>query len=101
MNSTGDPYVWSAVDTAYAAAVKKAGREDQLRLTYIHSAGHCAFSGAERVATFQVLLERLDTGRWPDTSAAALNARAKAVDFGAQRFWDYKPTQLQRGAIVP
>jgi hypothetical protein len=101
MNSTGDPYVWSAIDSGYLAAVRRAGREDLLRLTYVHSAGHCAFSGAERVATFQVILERLDTGRWPDTSAAALNARAAAVNLGLQRFSDEKPNNLQRAAQRP
>jgi pimeloyl-ACP methyl ester carboxylesterase len=101
MNSTGDPYVWSTIDSGYAASVKRAGRQDLLRLTYVHSAGHCAFSGAERVATFQVILERLDTGRWPDTSAAALNARAQAANLGLQRFWDYKPNALQRAGQKP
>jgi pimeloyl-ACP methyl ester carboxylesterase len=101
MNSTGDPYVWSAIDSGYLAAVRRAGRDDRLRLTYVHSAGHCAFSGAERVATFQVILERLDTGRWPDTSAAALNARAAAVNLGLQRFSDAKPNSLQRAAQRP
>jgi hypothetical protein len=81
--------------------VQRAGRQDLLRLTYVHSAGHCAFSGAERVATFQVMLERLDTGHWPDTSAAALNARAAAVNFGAQRFWDHVPNSLQRATQKP
>ena len=101
MNSTGDPYVWSAIDSGYLAGVQRAGRQDLLRLTYVHSAGHCAFSGAERVATFEVILERLDTGRWPDTSAAALNARAAAANFGLQRFWDYNPNTLQRAAQRP
>jgi hypothetical protein len=101
MNSTGDPYVWSAVDSGFKAAVQRVGRQDLLRLTYVHSAGHCAFSGAERVATFQVMLERLDTGHWPDTSAAALNARAAAVNFGAQRFWDHVPNSLQRAGQKP
>jgi len=48
-----------------------------------------------------VMLERLDTGHWPDTSAAALNARAAAVNFGAQRFWDHVPNSLQRAAQKP
>jgi pimeloyl-ACP methyl ester carboxylesterase len=101
MNSTGDPYVWPAINSGYLGVVRRAGREELLRLTYVHSAGHCAFSGAERVATFQVILERLDTGRWPDTSAAALNARAAAVNLGLQRFSDKKPNNLQRAAQRP
>ena len=101
LSSTGDPYVWSAIDSSYAAAVQAAGKKDQLRLTYVHSAGHCAFNGAERVATFEVLLERLDTGRWPDTSARALNARAADTHLGIGRFWEYEPPPPMRGEMVP
>ena len=46
------------------AAVRNAGKSDLLRMTYVHSAT-CGFSQAERIASFQVLLERVDTGRWP------------------------------------
>jgi pimeloyl-ACP methyl ester carboxylesterase len=101
MNNTGDPYVWSAIDSAYVAAVRKAGREDLLRLTYVHGSGHCGFTDAERIATYEVLLERLDTGNWPDTSPTAMNARAAAANNGAARFWDYKPPDILRGALTP
>jgi pimeloyl-ACP methyl ester carboxylesterase len=101
MSSTSDPYVWSAIDSGYSAAVRKAGREDLLRLTYVHSAGHCAFSDAERIATYQVLIERLDTGHWPDTSPAAMNKRAAAVDLGPARFREYKSPASQRASLKP
>ena len=101
MNNTGDPYVWSAIDSAYVAAVRRAGREDLLRLTYVHGSGHCGFTDGERIATYEVLLERLDTGHWPDTSPTAMNARAVAANLGAARFWNYKPPAIFRGSVTP
>ena len=100
-SNTGDPYVWTAIDSAYAAAVRNAGKSDLLRMTYVHSAGHCGFSQAERIASFQVLLERLDTGRWPETTPAAMNARATAANLGAARFWDYTPPAIERASLTP
>jgi hypothetical protein len=100
-SSTGDPYVWSAIDSAYAADVRRAGRAELLRSAYVHSAGHCAFTEAERAASYQVLLERLDSGRWPDISPAAMNARAAAFNFGASRFWDYTPPPIERASLTP
>ena len=44
-------------------------------------AGHCAFTPAETITAVQVLVSRLDTGRW-DLSAldpASLNAQAAAL----------------------
>lgn len=101
VSNTGDPYVWSAIDSAYAAAVRRAGRQELLRMTYVRSAGHCAFTEGERVAGYQVLLERLDTGRWPETSPSAMNARTAAANLGAARFRDYTPPAVERGSIMP
>jgi hypothetical protein len=87
-----------------------------LRQTFIHRAGHCAFTEAETVAAVQVLLRRLDTGRWDDAALqpAALNAAALAqgdlenVFFGAAAppaFVDFSPTPYPRpfasGASIP
>lgn len=101
ISSTGDPYVWSSIDSAYAAAIRGAGRVELLRSAYVHSAGHCAFTQGEQTAAYQVLLERLDTGRWPETSPTAMNARASALDLGAARFWEYTPPALERAKLLP
>lgn len=101
MANTGDPYVWATIDSAYEARVRGAGREALLRMTYVHSTGHCGFSDAERVASFQVLLERLDTGKWPDTGHAAMNGRAAASGLGAARFSAFTPPRLHRSAQRP
>jgi pimeloyl-ACP methyl ester carboxylesterase len=101
LSTTGDPYVWSSIDSAYKDAVQRAGRADLLRMTYVHSAGHCAFTNAERVAAYQVLLDRLDSGRWPETTPAAMNARATAVNLGDARYWDYTPPAVERSTLTP
>jgi dienelactone hydrolase len=101
ISSTGDPVVWSSIDSAYMSAVRGAGRGELLRTTYVHSAGHCAFTEAERTAAYQAFLERMDTGRWPETSAAAMNARASALNLGAARYWDYTPPALERAKLLP
>lgn len=101
MSNTGDPYVWSSIDSGYAAAVQRAGNSELLRMTYVRSAGHCAFSNAEQIASFQVLLERLDSGRWPETGPAAMNARATAANLGPARFWNYTPPATDRASLLP
>ena len=96
LNITGDSLAWSVYDTAYEAVARREGRSDLLRMTYAHGPGHCGFTSAERIATFEAMLERLDTGRWPATAAAAMNARAAASNPAASRFVDYKPPTLNR-----
>src|SRR5207249_4084934 len=85
LNITGDSLAWSVYDTAYETIARREGKSDLLRMTYVHGPGHCGFNGAERIATFEAMIERLDTGRWPDTQPAALNARATAAASGAAR----------------
>lgn len=107
MHTTGDGLVVPPNESAYAGAVSAAGESALLRQTFIHRAGHCAFTEAETVAALQVLLNRLDTGRWDDAALqpAALNASALAqgaaenVFFGAAAapaFVDFSPAPYPR-----
>ncbi|CAM3999790.1 alpha/beta hydrolase [Kibdelosporangium persicum] len=52
------------------------GRPGQMRQLYVERGGHCAFSAAEELTALKTLLHKLDTGHWPDTSPAKLNAAA-------------------------
>ena len=78
-----------------------------LRQTFVHRAGHCAFTPAETIAAAQVLIKRLDTGRWDDAALkpAALNAGAQSLDsslnafFGSDAppaFIDFNPAPFPR-----
>ena len=60
-------------------------------------AGKLADGTAYRVAGFVSLIERLESGRWPDTSPAAMNALAERLSeetslrLGTPTFFDSNP----------
>jgi prolyl oligopeptidase family protein len=116
MHTTGDGLVIPPNESAYAQVVGSAHNSEMLRQVFVHRAGHCAFTTAETVALFQVLLKRLDTGRWDESALqpAALNAAALAqgsplnqiVGFSfAPSFVTYSPAAYPRphakGAPIP
>lgn len=79
LHTTGDGLVVPAHPRAYADAVARAGRDDQLRQLTIHRPGHCTFTPAEQLTALNLLLERLDTGEWPRTEdPRVLNEQAAA-----------------------
>jgi pimeloyl-ACP methyl ester carboxylesterase len=107
MHTTGDGLVIPPNESAYAEVVEAAGDSAFLRQTFVHRAGHCAFTEAETIAAVQVLLKRIDTGRWDDAAMtpAALNASGQAlgefanVFFGAPTppaFVDFTPAPYPR-----
>jgi pimeloyl-ACP methyl ester carboxylesterase len=83
LHDTGDGLALPFHPREYAERVAAAGRSDLLRGATVERAGHCYFTGAEQLVALGVVLERLDTGAWPDTGAAALNAAATALGPGA------------------
>ena len=64
MHTTADGLVIPESESAYRNAVQAAGDAQDLRQTYVARAGHCSFTAAERLAALQVLVCRLDSGRW-------------------------------------
>lgn len=88
MHTTADGTVIPQDETAYADVVSGAGSSDRLREVFVHRAGHCAFTPAETIAAIQVLLDRLDRGRWDDAALqpAAMNARAVATGQSYQSY---------------
>jgi len=81
MHTSGDGLVVVQNESAYAAAVRAAGKQDLLRQVFVHRAGHCAFSYAETIVLIQQMLKRLDTGQWDDAALqpSALNGGAQAL----------------------
>ena len=81
LHTTGDGLVIPQNETAYASAVKFAGKQDLLRQLFVHRAGHCAFTAAETIAAIVMIVNRLDLGKWDDAELAPgeLNARAAAL----------------------
>ena len=102
VDNIGDPFDVEAFDNAYEGAVASAGKAALLRTTWVRSSRHSTQSPLERLAGFSALVERLDSGRWPDTSPEAMTARAAklrggtALDLGPARFIAYQPPDILR-----
>jgi pimeloyl-ACP methyl ester carboxylesterase len=81
MHTIGDGLVVPQDETAYADAVRAAGKQDLLRQLFVHRAGHCAFSAAETIMAIEAMLARLDTGNWGGAALApgTLNDGALAL----------------------
>jgi pimeloyl-ACP methyl ester carboxylesterase len=99
MHTTGDGLVSNQNESAYAAVVREEGNNRLLRRTFVHRAGHCSFTPAETVAALFNLLERLNTGMWPNLGPDALNAEAAALgalNIAPPSFIQFAPAQFLR-----
>ncbi len=79
MHTDGDGLVTPDNQHAYADVVRSAGSGGLLRQVFVHRAGHCTFTPAEVTVALDALLERIDTGTWPDLGPETMNARARAL----------------------
>jgi pimeloyl-ACP methyl ester carboxylesterase len=99
MHTKGDGLVLVQNESAYLNVVTEAGNSDFLRQTFVHRAGHCAFTPAETFAAVQSLLLRLNTGTWGPLDANSLNAAASALgpfNILPPAFIDFTPSQFLR-----
>jgi pimeloyl-ACP methyl ester carboxylesterase len=78
LHTTGDGPAPVEHEQDYARVVDAAGNADLLRQVYVHRANHCTFTPAETIAAFQMLINRLDTGKW-NVNPAAMNAVAASL----------------------
>ncbi|MGI9015785.1 MAG: hypothetical protein ACR2HR_01550 [Euzebya sp.] len=79
IHSDGDGLVTPDNERAYADVVQWAGQSDLLRQLNVHRGGHCTFTVAETMVALDLLIQRIDTGRWPDLIPDALNAATDAM----------------------
>lgn len=79
LHTTGDGLVVVENESAYRKVVREDGNERFLRRTFVSRAGHCAFTPAETIAAVQMLIARLETGKWPDIDATNMNTAAAAL----------------------
>jgi pimeloyl-ACP methyl ester carboxylesterase len=76
LHTTGDDLAPVQNEQAYAAVVGSALESSLLRQTFVHRAGHCQFTEAEKIAALQALIQRLDTGTWQGIDPQDLNTAA-------------------------
>lgn len=99
MHTTGDGLVVNQNENAYKDVVRDARDGSLLRQTFVHRAGHCAFTPAETLIALGNLIERLDTGQWPDLDAGTLNAEAAALgplNIAPPSFLSFDPARFLR-----
>lgn len=99
VSNIGDQISTVAQQQSYEAVIRARGNGDLLRQTYTESVGHCGFTVAEQEAALLSMMDRLRDGRWPSTSARAMNARTAALSNAgdpAGRYLPYQPERFNR-----
>jgi hypothetical protein len=99
MHTTGDGLVVVENEQAYKDVVDEAGNQHFLRQTFVHRAGHCTFTPAETVTAAGKLIERLDTGKWPQLDDDLLNKEAAGLgplNVAPPAFVDFHPALYLR-----
>lgn len=91
MDNLGDQTAPPSISSLYGRLVALNGLGDLYRNTNVDNSGHCFFKPQQVLAAVDVMRERLETGKWPATDAAALNARAGVNDGDGVVFVDHRP----------
>lgn len=99
LHTTGDGLVVNQDEQAYRSVVQDSKDSQLLRQAFVHRAGHCTFTPAETISAFQALVERIDTGKWTETTDT-LNTAAAALgptyNLASPSFVDFDPTPFLR-----
>lgn len=82
LHTTGDGLVPVENESAYRRVVDEAHDSAMLRQTFVHRAGHCAFTPAETITALETLDLRLTTGEWKDLTVPDLNNDAALLGSG-------------------
>ena len=99
MHTKGDGLVSNQNENAYRDVVNEAGNRRLLRETFVHRAGHCTFTPAETITALSNLIQRLDTGHWPNLDADVLNAEAAVLgplNVAPPSFFGFEPAPFLR-----
>jgi len=80
MHTTGDLTIPQEQVQVYTDQVKKNGKMPLYRTVTVDRGGHCTFTTGEELAAVEVMMSRLDTGRWGDTSPSKMNELAASLD---------------------
>lgn len=92
VDNLGDQTAPPPMSRLYDQLVARNGLTSLYRTAYVDNSGHCYFKGEQEFAAIEVMRERLESGKWPATDAAALNARAGRNDGDGVIFVDAGPT---------
>jgi pimeloyl-ACP methyl ester carboxylesterase len=74
-----DPVDAAPYKLEYLNTLKRAGTDNLFRMLWTDTAGHASIPAVDKAVGFTLLLRRLDTGAWGDTSLPALQALAAGI----------------------
>ncbi len=80
INNNGDILVYPSLVQGYADLVRENGYGELFRSLFVRRSGHCTFTPAEILTAIEIMMQRLDTGVWPETDPDALNELAASLD---------------------
>jgi hypothetical protein len=103
IKTTGDSYDPPAAEIAYEDLVRKAGTQDLVRTVYVNRPGHATQTVLEKIVAFQVLIDRLNSGRWASAQELPDRMNAMAAEIargltepGASAFVYHRPAMAVR-----
>ncbi|WP_245759310.1 hypothetical protein [Tranquillimonas alkanivorans] len=92
----GDWAIPYSLMQGYEALVDEAGTAELYRKALVQGTGHCEFTPAESTAVVEILVDRINSGTWPDASPSALNAVAESLHTGTEaRFIPFGEWQVE------
>ena len=74
-----DPVDAAPYKLEYLNTLKKARTDHLFRMLWTDTAGHASIPAVDKAVGFTLLLRRLDTGKWGDTSLPAMQALAAGI----------------------
>ena len=99
VDNIGDPVDPPSMKLAYRDTVNRAGNNKLLKIAWIHRPAHGGQSDLERVTAFVTLINRLNTGKWGDTSAAGMNALAQQISVEWPSFPVLTPLFMENNGV--
>ena len=99
VDNIGDPVDPPSMKLAYRDTVNRAGNNKLLKIAWIRRPAHGGQSDLERVTAFATLINRLDTGKWGDTSAAGMNALAQQISVEWPSFPVLTPLFMENNGV--
>ena len=95
LHSTGDGGAITDQERWYAKQVRRRGEPDNLRQLWIERGAHCSFSPADEIVTLRSLLQRVESGTWPNLSPRRLDARVSRFAAPLQTVMDIGTGETQ------
>jgi hypothetical protein len=91
LHEVGDQQVPLSLVEGYGGLIQANGKDDLYRLAVVNSPAHCTYTVGETMAAIDIMMRRLDTGRWGGTEPEQLNVVAKSLHDSGGRFTAIEP----------